>query len=276
MRININFLQTGGVPLTNDLMAQIMDAISTYNVLGDLAGNLTILSGCVVTGQDVSPGVVVVDGDVLYFEGGTAISTVYVHTEEITKTFEDTTDKVLIIKKTVKFGSGTTNYNWADFKRLKTLKEIQELAENGVTQIDFDALVERVEVLEMKTAPIINGGVILSWRKPAGDIPAGWKECEDTKGKLLLHCDPNDVDFSNLGNAGGNKKITQTIGQMPKHKHKYTRTQPWSSGSGGGFSGGGNQFNIDGNIDTSEVGNNEPMNIMNPYRIVLFIEPNFQ
>jgi hypothetical protein len=275
MRININFLQTGGVPLTNDLMAQIMDAISTYNVLGDLAGNLTILSGCVVTGQNVSPGVVVVDGDVLYFEGGTTVSTVYVHTEEITKTFEDTTDKVLIIKKTVKFGSGTTNYNWADFVKLKTLKEIQEKVNNSVSQDDFDALVERVEVLEIKTAPIINGGIILAWRKPASEIPQFWKECTDTKGKILLHCDPNDIDFSNLGNTGGNKKITQTIDQMPKHKVRYTRTLPWASGSGGGFSGGGNQFNIS-DVDSPEVGGDQPMNIMNPHKIVLFIEPNFQ
>jgi hypothetical protein len=275
MRTTIKFLQTGGVPLTNDLMDVLQEAYSIFNVLGEIAGNLTILSGCVVTGQNVSPGIVVIDGDVLYFEGGTMVQKVYVHTQEITKTFQDTTDKDLIIKKTVRFGSGTTEYDWTDFKRLKTLIEIQALVENTVTQQQFSAALADIEVLKLKTAPIINGGVVWAWFRPVSEIPAGWKECLDIRGKTIIGWNPNDADFSIIGNSGGNKTIQLTVGQLPKIKFQYTRTIPWASGSGGGFSGGGNQFNVS-TQDTNELGNNEKINIMIPHIIAAFIEPNFQ
>lgn len=274
MRININFLQTGGVPLTNDLMATVMDAISTYNVLGDLAGNLTILSGCEVTGQSVSPGVVIIDGDVLYFEGGTIIGTVYIHTEKIMKTFQDTTDKILVIKKIVKFGSGAPNYNWAKFKKLKTLKEIQQQVENSVSKQEFLAALADIEMLKRKTAPIINGGIVWAWFKPVSEIPEGWKEAKNVRGKTIIGWDPGDPDFSIIGNNSGNKTIKLTVDQLPKIKFQYTRTTPWASGSGGGFSGGSNQFNIS-TQDTSELGSNAPINIMIPHTIAAFVEPNF-
>lgn len=274
MRINIDFLQTGGVPLTNDLMATIMDAISTYNVLGELAGNLVILSGCHVTGQNVSPGVVVVDGDVLYFEGGTIVPTIYIHTEKVLKTFQDTTDKVLVIKKTVKFGSGTPGYNWADFKKLKTLKDIQVQLENTVTKQEFSQAIAEIETLKRKTSPIVNGGVAWPWFKPAADIPEGWKECKNVRGKTIVGWNPNDPDFSTIGNSSGSKTIKLTIDQLPKIRFQYTRTTPWAPGSGGGFSGGGNQFDIS-TQNTNELGSNAEINIMIPHTIAAFIEPNF-
>lgn len=274
MRININFLQTGGVPLTNDLMAQIMDAIATYNVLSDLAGNLTILSGCVQTGQNISEGVVVVDGDVLYFEGGTIVPTVYVHTEQITKTFEDQTDKILIEKKTLKFGNGSVNYSWSDFTKLKTLKEIQLLAENSVSQNAFNTLKGRVDLLEMKTAPIINGGIVMIWRKPLSEIPAGWKECTDYRGKTIVGRDPNDTDFSLLGSTGGSKTREILRANLPNFRLNSSALQPYGSNSGnGGFDGGNSYWNYK-NVQSEILGDGTALQIMNPHRIVEFIEPN--
>lgn len=267
-------MQTDGVPLTADLMDQIQEAYAIFNVLGDIAGHLTILSGCEINGTLVSPGIVAINGDVLVFEGGTIYQNVYIHQENIQKVFKNQQSKVLIEKRTVKFGDSSTVYPWADFVRLDTLKKIKE---DLATKADLNTvlnILERVMKLEIKTAPIQNGGVILPFRKPANEIPFGWKECTDTQGKMLIHCDPNDIELSNLGVSGGNKKITQTLAQMPKHSHNYTRTSPWS-GSGGGFDGGGNPFSIVSTA-TDEKGGNQPMDILNPYRIVLFIEPNFQ
>lgn len=277
MKLDINFLQTGGVPLTNDLMANIMDAIKFYDVLGDIAGNKTIVYGCEpVAGSTtvVSSGVVAIEGELLPFEGGTITPDVYILTEDFYETFEDQTDKILVQKKKVVFGSSPDSYVWADFLKLQTLAEMQTSLEGKVDQTDFDDLVDRVEVLELKTAPIINGGIVWIWKLPASEIPNGWKECTDLRGKTVFGRDPNDTAFDTLGNTGGNKQITQTINQMPKHSHSYTRTSPWA-GSGGGFDGGGNPFSVV-SINTSAAGNNEPMNILNPHRIVNFIEPDFQ
>ena len=274
MKYQFKFLQTGGVPLTNDLMSLIEEAYGIFEVLGDLSGSLTILSGCDITGTNVAPGVVAIEGKLYYFEGGSMVPTVYIHKEDINKNFEDQTTKTLIEKRTVKFGTGAINYNWADFVKLATLKEIQEKVSNSVTQQEFAVAKADIELLKLKTAPIINGGIVWAWFKPVAEIPAGWKECTNVRGKTIVGWNPNDTDFSIIGNSGGSKTIQLTVGQLPKIKFQYTRTTPWASGSGGGFSGGSNQFNVS-TQDTNEIGNNAPINIMIPHTIAAFIEPNF-
>ncbi|BFO64133.1 phage baseplate protein [Chryseobacterium sp. KCF3-3] len=273
MRYNFKFLQTGGVPLTNDLMSLIEEAYGIFEVLGDLSGNLTILSGCDITGTNVTPGIVAIEGKLYYFEGGSIVSTVYIHKEDIQKTFEDQTTKTLIEKRTVRFGSGAVNYNWADFVKLKTLKEIQSKVDNSVSQDDFDALVTRVEVLEMKTAPIINGGVVWAWFKPVAEIPAGWKECIDIRGKVIVGLDPNDVDFSTLKGTIGAKKHTLTLAEMPSHSH---RTPTFANGSASGNAVGHPDNWIDNNrkVESDYVGGNQPHNNIQPSIIAYFIEPN--
>lgn len=273
MKLNINFLQTGGVPLTNDLMQDIMSAIQLYDVLGSLAGHLTIISGCEITGNNVSPGVVAIGNEVLYFEGGGIVPTVYIHTEEIQKTFEDQTDKVLILKKSVKFGSGTTNYNWDDFFRLKTLKEIQIKAFNSASQTELNEVKQDVELLKLKTAPIVNGGIAWAWFKPLNEIPAGWKECTDIRGKVIVGLDPNDPDFLNLKGTLGAKKHTLTVAEMPSHSH---RTPTFANGSASGNAVGHPDNWIDNNrkVESDYVGGNQPHNNIQPSIIAYFIEPN--
>ncbi|GAA5096966.1 hypothetical protein GCM10023210_31410 [Chryseobacterium ginsengisoli] len=279
MRINIKWLQTGGVPLTNDVMAVVMESIETYNVLGDLAGHLTILSGCVITGQNVSPGVVAINGDVLYFEGGNIYTNVYVHTEEIVKTFQDTTDKVLVEKKVVKFGDSSTQYLWSEFFRLETLKSLQIKVNNSVSITDFNALKDEVEVLKIKTAPIINGGIVWAWFKPVDEIPDGWKEAIDIRGKTIVGLDPNDIDpanfsFATLKGTLGEKRHKLTVSELPSHAHGTTSgREKVGTGNQNGASangGGGSNFN------NPSVGGDQPHNNIQPSIIAYFIEPNFQ
>ncbi|WP_312091086.1 hypothetical protein [Chryseobacterium sp.] len=276
MRLNFKFMQTDGVPLTADLMDQIQEAYKIFNVLGNVAGHLTILQGCEVNGTLVSPGIVAIDGDVLYFEGGTVNNTVYIHQEDITKVFKNQISKVLIEKKTVKFGNSTTTYNWADFVRILTLKEIKESLASKADLTTVLSILERVMKLEIKTAPIVNGGVILPFRKPASEIPFGWKECTDTTGKMLIHCDPNDVDFSTLGATVGNKTIVLTKNNLPNLDTQFGVIQPYEGNpQSGGFDGGGNVWR-NKTITINPGGNSTPVKVINPGTIVNFIEPNFQ
>ena len=80
MKYSFEILQTGGVPLTNDLMALIEEAYGIFETLADVAGNLTILSGAEITGSTVKPGIVAIEGKLYYFEGGTTTSKVYINT----------------------------------------------------------------------------------------------------------------------------------------------------------------------------------------------------
>lgn len=275
MKLNIEFLQTGGVPLTNDLMAVLQDAYSTYEVLGDLAGDKTILKGCEVNGSLVNPGIVVINGEVLPFEGGLLATNVFVNLEEISETFQDQTNKILVRKKTVKFGLSSVTYNWSDFVYLETLKQLQIKINNGVTQQQFNSLVAEVELLKLKTAPIINGGIVWAWNKPENEIPAGWKECIDFRGKTILGRDPNDAPFSILGNTGGSKTKVITKQNLPNLSTSFDIAHPYSGSFliGGGFDGGPNLWRGQ-TVNINPGGTSQPFDVMNPFRIVNFIEPN--
>lgn len=275
MKYNFKFLQTDGVPLTNDLMQLIEEAYSIFEVLGDLAGNLTILKGCNLVGSTVEPGIVAIEGKLYHFEGGLVSDTVYINLQEIKKTFQNQTEKVLIENRTVRFGNAITTYNWSDFVRLETLKQIQVKVNNSVTQQQFNSLIAEIDLLKLKTAPIINGGIIFPFRRPASEIPVGWKECIDFRGKTIVGRDPNDSDFANLGNTVGTKTHTLTIDEMPAHKHKVPL---FANGSASGNAIGHPDNYIDNNrtVDSQETGGNQPHNNIQPSRIVNFIEPNFQ
>ncbi|REC47885.1 hypothetical protein DRF68_12650 [Candidatus Chryseobacterium massiliae] len=279
MRININFNQTGGVPMTNDLMSVIMEAIATYNVLADVAGDLTILSGCVQSGSTISPGYVVVNGDVLYFEGGTLNSTVFVETTENIETFQDQIDRVLWTKKTLKFGLSTPPnlYNWSDFVRLDSLKVMKNKLDQAATQSQIATINSRLELLELKTAPIINGGIVVAWRKPVDEIPAGWKECLDFRGKTIVGWNPNESEFANLNSNVGSKTHTLTISEMPSHNHQIFGQDNNANPIGATSNEVANVENAGSfNRYSSSVGGGQPHNNIQPSRIALFIEPNFQ
>lgn len=294
MRINIKFLQTGGVPLTNDLMDVLQDAYSIFNVLGDVAGHLTILSGCTITGQSVSPGIVAINGDVLYFEGGLVSSSVYIHTAQITKTFQDQTDKILVEKKTVKFGLSTPDnmWNWVDFKRLDTIKVIMEKLEATATQLDLTDIKNRLEVVEMKTAPIRNDGVVMIWLRNT-PIPPFWKECTDLRGRTPIGYDPNYVynstihalnyQLNQMGANIGDLSHKLIIAELAKHGHSAFVNNDWggaypaiSHSTGGnlgyGIVGGGDNG---WSFSVRPEGGDKPHNNVQPSKVVMFIEPNF-
>lgn len=275
MRLNFKFIQTDGVPLTADLMDQIQEAYAIFNVIGGIAGHLTILSGCEVNGTLVNPGIVAINGDVLSFDGGTLDQTVYIYQEDITKVFKNQVSKVLIEKKTVRFGNASVTYNWGDFVRIPTLKEMKTAIEGKVNQTAFDLLVARVEKVEQKTAPIINGGVVFPWRKPAADIPDGWKECTDLRGKTIVGLDPDDNIFNTLGNSVGSKTHKLSVSELPEHDHGVLEY----AGAGTPAANSRLNANVTGQFSssrTTKTGGNAPHNNIQPSHIALFIEPNFQ
>lgn len=277
MKLSINFLQAGGVPLTADLMDNIMESIKFYDFLGELAGNLTILSGCVVTGSSISSGVVAINGECYFLDAGLVTSTVYINTQQIYKTFQDQTDKILIERKTVKFGTSTPNnmWNWSEFTRLDTLKEMQDKIAKKAEQTTVLGILERVMKLEIKTAPIQNGAIVLPWFKPKTEIPYGWKECLDTRGKTIVGVDPNDVDLQVLKNTLGANKHVLTVEEMPSHNHGVLEY------SGIIGLGSGNRINApvysgQGSNQTSYTGFGKAHNNMQKSILAYYIEPDFQ
>ena len=138
---------------------------------------------------------------------------------------------------------------------------------------DFQALLDRIELLELMAAPFkptptgANGGAVL-FMKPLSEIPQGWEEVVEMRGRMPLGLDPADDDFKTLGKPGGSKTQTLVIGNLPKHSFKYLSPQANGSATG-------NRDNHpDGPLierETEIIGNDEAFDLMNPNRIVYFI-----
>lgn len=265
MHIDFQFLQTGGVPLTANLMDEVKKSFGIYNSLGELAGNLTIIKGCEdISATEVAPGIVYVDGELLPFEGGTRSDTVFVLTQEILKAFKDASQKVLIIKKTVRFGNSVAPnlYNWSDFHRLKTLLQLNR---------DIAGIADDIILMKKTLAIFQQNGVCFPWRKPVEDIPPGFAPVWELAGRTVVGLDPADADFDTVGKLFGEKKHTLTVNEMPKHGHAYDRV---TSGvmSGSGNSTNGSKVAFTAQAATGNAGGDLAHNNVQPSYAAPYIE----
>lgn len=267
----LNFNQTGGFPLSTNILDAMQEAYSVFNTLGSLAGNRAIINGCVVSGNNVSDGVIYLNGEVLPFKGGTLGDSIIIREDTESRIFEDGATKPVIFKRYATFGSSTPEktFAWADFKRF------DNLIENAQKNTDFE---KRLKALETKKSPVPIG-LIAIWGKPASEpIPEGWKECTNLRGRFPLGWDPNDKEFNVLEKEGGAKEHTLTIAEMPEHNHEHRHSYTGKNNSlwhddkpdviAAGFDD--NKKVVQGAIQNS--GGGKPHNNMPPYRIIKYIE----
>jgi len=120
----IDFNSVGGFPLeVNDLSAMQ----DNYNSLQELAKAIcgtspAILSGCVVTGSTVSPGFMLINGELLPFNGGPLGTYVAVTETTSNKTFEDGISRIVFRNRRAVFSTGGTL--WSAFWRVNNLKDV--------------------------------------------------------------------------------------------------------------------------------------------------------
>lgn len=252
-----NFVQTGGVPIKAERLQELQEAYSIFNNLGFIAGNFAILTGCEVVGTNVSDGVVVMNGEVILFQGGTLADDVIIVETPISKEFKDGTFKSLHFIRYATFGTSEDMVSWNDFKRVDPI----------IT------LMARLTSLEKKTAVFQAGGGMVLWNKPAIQIPAGWQEVVDWRGRIPVGMDAIQTEFNTLGKTGGNKTTTISKANLPSGSYG------WIGNSGRGYPDGSNDEIEAGHARSYPkvtkqlvLGSDTPLNILNPYRTVLFIE----
>lgn len=208
----INFIQTGGVPFTNDVAQEFENAYKIFNAYGALAGDKTIISGCVENGSSVSDGFIYVNSELFYFEGGSKSDNIFLNVQNIDKVFEDQTTKTLIKIRTLKFGNAIENvWAWSDFKRIDTMLSLMAR---------LDTLEAAQTITNAKLAIFTQGGVVFPWFKSVDDIPEGFKPVWNVAGKTIVGLDPNDADFNAVGKLFGEKKHKLTTSELPKHRFK--------------------------------------------------------
>ena len=241
---NIDFNQDGGFRLSTNVLAAVQASYSLFNALGWIGGNLTIISGCEVTGSSVSDGVVFINGEVFNFKGGNIGTNVIIRENITSYPFQNGTVKPVIRERYVSFGSGTPDQNflWADFKRLFPTKDIQAF------KTDHD---NRITALEGKQAFAV--GMIIRYDQPLNiEPPDGWIDWNPggEQGRVWVSRSESDSDFG-LGATGGEKTHQLTLNEMPSHSHS---TAPFNKFAARASELGGN-VSSNGGVDASNAAN---------------------
>ena len=92
-------------------------------------------------------------------------------------------------------------------------------------------------------------------------------------GKVLVGIDSTDTDFNEIGKTSGEKKVTLTVAQMPKHTHNLktgARTNAWTEPN----YAISYQYQAASTANSSEgienTGGNQPHNNLQPYQVVAY------
>ena len=84
-------------------------------------------------------------------------------------------------------------------------------------------------------------------------------------GKMIIGYDANDTDFDTIGATGGGKTHTITQSELPQ----FNYIQPTGTNTGHGTSNQGMPNTYTN--DWASIGNNQTMNIMNPYIVINYM-----
>ena len=82
--------------------------------------------------------------------------------------------------------------------------------------------------------------------------------------------DAGQTEFDTLGKVGGQKSKSLLIAEMPAHTHSGHLVRATSSWRGGGDDSGDNATSTSG--QSASAGNGQSFSLLNPYRVVMFIE----
>lgn len=167
-----SFLQTGGFPMDVNVLDNMQKAYQLFNGLGALAGDLSIINGCNLTGTTVSDGVVYINGEVLEFRSGVLSDNVVIVEEPSSSTFENGQVKSTHFIRYATFGVAVTSYPWASFKRAFPTKEIASSLAQKEDKTVVATLIDRIADLEEKMATIAEGAevnVSPDWDASSGD-----------------------------------------------------------------------------------------------------------
>lgn len=265
-----NFLQTGGFPMDVNVLDRMQTSYRLFNGLGELAGDLAIIKGCTISGTAVSAGVVYIGGEVLEFRAGELATDVIIMEEILTAEFQDGAVNDVHYTRYATFGVGTTSYPWANFKRVFPTTQIQAALDLKEDKTAVQALLLRVTELEKKNAVFQADGGMVLWNKPAAQIPPGWQEVVNWRGRMPVGFDSTQTEFNLQGKQDGAKSKTLSINEIPAHNHgviAYAGIQGTNYGQHISASVNGASFDR-----TGSAGGGQSFSIMNPYRVVMFIE----
>ncbi|RWX00904.1 hypothetical protein [Flavobacterium cerinum] len=266
-----NFNQTGGFPLKTERLSDMQSSWSIFNQLGYIAGNLTIVQGCLVSGLNTGPGYVFINGELYPFDGGSTLSRVKIIEEKTAKEFENGDNKDVVSKFRVVFTNVVQDsILWASFTRIKDLKTLQAEVAAKAAATALNTAITRIEKLEKMTRVFVENGCIMPWGKAANTIPPGWSAYEPARGRMLVGRDEAIPDFDTIGETGGQKTKSLTKANLPANNPTTDAIKLTAANSSFGLKTGTDTW-VHPALINGDGGTAQAIDIMNPYQIVEFI-----
>ncbi|MFV0310524.1 MAG: hypothetical protein ACK5KN_02605 [Dysgonomonas sp.] len=135
-----DFAQLGGFPLNQQRLEWMQTAYAELSGgLAAMFGDNVIVSGCIVSGQSVSDGWIVVNGELLpfLFSQTGVLDTFLIRTDLTPLTFKDASNKSVQFRKYAQFGTSSDAIAWNTLKRLPSYAFIaSHLPKTGRFQIN--------------------------------------------------------------------------------------------------------------------------------------------
>lgn len=286
-------------PLDADGLNALQTNLDMLAVLGNLAGDKAILCGCEPENNGVQrrPGYVFIrtkeypNGEVLYWEGGSTTSGMYLRKQPIPITAYGYEYPQAYIERSLAPGIGEENYKWADFSTVTIpqlcteIAKLQQQVENihpaplGIVELwagqnapDNYALCDgrafkrnEYPVLFTALGTQYNTGYDCDGRRYKTDSDSF--RLPDLRGRFVVGQHSADVDYDTQGSVGGKKKHSLTIEEMPAHKH----TLQWHALTDGGDSHAMGDGSTPAMDNTASVGGNVPHENRPPYYTLAYI-----
>jgi microcystin-dependent protein len=221
----INFTAKENFPLSSDTMEMMQQMIGINANMALLGGANYILSGCVANGTgNVSAGLIIINGEILPFEAGTKKAKITIQQTSKTLTAFGVEYPESYIYRTAKF-SDTGEYNWSDFVRVLTNKQIEERInalkgeETGFVKM-WSGRVDRIP----EDYKLCNGDVVTTAQYPELAYSLGRETEEsftlpDLRKRFVAGFDNSAEGYSAIGVTGGVATVALTPEQMPIHTH---------------------------------------------------------
>ena len=251
-RILGNFLTQANqdFPLDCETFGYLQDSMSLIAVLGNMAGNKVILSGCELeqAGTQRRAGYVFLktvdypEGEIMYWEGGRVNSGMYVKVDSVSVQAQGFEYSQAYSVRSLAAGIGTENYNWNDFKPISTLLQLKEY------QASQDA-----KIAALSPPPV---GIIQMWggATTPSALPEDYALCDgtalsiaaypelykaigklhtpvgtaadkfclpDLRARFIVGFTSGDADYNTIAKKGGAKTVALASTEMPPHVHSF-------------------------------------------------------
>jgi microcystin-dependent protein len=252
-------------PLSTEGLDFIQSQVMMAAAFAKSAGGNYILSGCTVTGTTASAGIMVLNGEIITFVGGTIQTTVRIKETATDITAGSVTYTGAYKTRVAEFGSnvgGVDTFTWADITAFPTAFY---LAANKADKTDVEAL---------RNLVMPKGGIIM-WSGAIADIPTGWALCNgatvsgvatpNLSGRFIVGYDAasanipaNSTDttenYGKVGNTGGKGSVTLKKAEQGSFDVKAVSDR--SEGSSRNNTAFAFQFKASSDANFTALGNN--------------------